>query len=421
MLKVAVVALLVVSVLGLAPLYEHKDNYHRGSETSYIVVLHSHAPPNVTLGVSADQIQATYDMGESFRGFSVWLTASELMLVRNHRDVSYVEEDTTFSIDPIMEGEPTEMDDVDWLTRPDWGTMRVDQRARNLATTPAGLYENGQYASAVSTTWDWNGPKWAPPAAGNVWVYVLDTGTYSAHNEFGGRAERTYDVIADGQAPTGDCNGHGTHCSGSIGGKNRGVAVGALIQGVRVLNCQGSGSTTNIVRGIQWIVQQHQAKRSTASILSASLGGGLSTALNDAVNSAATNGVIPVVAAGNSNVDAANTSPASASGAITIGATGSNDTIASFSNWGSKLKAFSPGVTVHSAYIGSPSTYSALSGTSMATPLAAGALAVLAQLKGGLTPTQAVQAIADYATPNVVGGLAGKTGSPNRLIYDKWQ
>jgi len=273
---------------------------------------------------------------------------------------------------------------------------------------------------APRTTWDWNGPKWAPPNIGNVVCYVLDTGVLVSHQEFGGRAA-TYDIIGDGQAPTGDGNGHGTHCAGSIGGKNRGVAVGATIQGVRVLNNQGSGTTTNIVRGMQWIVSEHQRKRSTVSIMSVSLGGGFSAALNDATNSAAANGVIPVVAAGNSNQDAANFSPASAANAITVGALQSNDVIATFSNFGRVLTCFAPGVTVHSAYIGSSTTYSALSGTSMATPLTSGSLAILGALKGSLTPAQAKQAVLDYGTSGVVGGLTGtKATSPNRVIYDRW-
>jgi subtilisin family serine protease len=426
MLKVVVV-LLVASALALAPHHQHKEKFTRGvedefsaEEISYIVVLNPNAPANTSLGVSAGKIQATYDIAGFFRGFAVWLTDTELMRVRDHRDVSYVEEDTTFSVSPISEGNATELD-VDWLTRPDWGQIRVDQSTRNLATTPANLYANGAYADPVSTTWDWNGPKFAPiNSAAAVTVYVLDTGIYTAHNEFGGRAT-VYDVIGGNQAPTGDCNGHGTHCAGSIGGKNRGVATAVRLVGVRVLNCQGSGTTANILTGIQYIVNQHGIRKGVG-ILSASLGGSFSTSLNDAVNSAANAGVVPVVAAGNSNADAKDYSPASASKAITVGATTSADAIASFSNWGSLINVLSPGSSVHSSYIGSVSTYSSLSGTSMATPLVAGSLALYGQAVGSLTFDTAVAAITKFARSGVVTGLTGaKAATPNKFIYDKWE
>jgi subtilisin family serine protease len=414
-----VAALLVASALGLVPLHQHKEKFTRGDETSYIVILNPNAPSNTSLGVDAGKIQATYDIAGSFRGFAVWLTDSELMLVRHHRDVSYVEEDTIFSISPIYEGNATELD-VDWLTRADWGQIRVDQSTRNLATTPANLYAGGAYADPVSTTWDWNGPKFAPiNTASAVTVYVLDTGIYTAHNEFGGRAT-VYDVIGSG-APTGDCNGHGTHCAGSIGGRNRGVATSVRLVGVRVLNCQGSGTTTNIVTGIQYIVNQHNLRKGVG-IMSASLGGSFSTTLNDATNSASNAGVVPVIAAGNSNADAKDYSPASASRAIAVGATTSADAIASFSNWGSTLKVFAPGSSVHSSYIGSVSTYSSLSGTSMATPLVAGSLALYGQSVGSLTYETAVAAITKFAPAGAVTGLTGnKAASPNKFIFDKWQ
>jgi len=420
MFRVAVVALLVASVLALAPFHKHVENIQRGSdETSYIVVFHSHAPVNVSLGVRAVKIQATYDMGETFRGVSIWLTESELELVRENRDVAYVEEDTYFSVDPIHEGNQTEVG-VEPLSRPDWGQVRVDQKALNLQTKdPANLYANGQYADPTSTTWNWNGPVWAPiNTASNVWVYVLDTGIYTQHQEFAGRAA-SYSIINDGQ--TGDCNGHGTHCAGTIGGKNRGVATAVRLQGVRVLNCQGSGTTTNIVSGMQWITDQNKAN-GRIGIMSASLGGSYSAALNQAATSVAANGVTPVIAAGNSNADAKDFSPASATNAIAVGATGSGDVIASFSNYGATLKVFAPGQSIHSAYIGSTTTYASLSGTSMATPLVAGSLALLASRSGGLTPAVAIDSITKFSTTGVVGGLTGaKASSPNRMVYDKWQ
>jgi len=260
---------------------------------------------------------------------------------------------------------------------------------------------------------------WSPiNSASNVWVYVLDTGIYTQHQEFAGRAT-SYSIINDGQ--TGDCNGHGTHCAGTIGGKNRGVATAVRLQGVRVLNCQGSGTTTNIVSGMQWITDQNKAN-GRIGIMSASLGGSYSAALNQAATSVAANGVTPVIAAGNSNADAKDFSPASATNAIAVGATGSNDVIASFSNYGATLKVFAPGQSVHSAYIGSTTAYASLSGTSMATPLVAGSLALLASRSGGLTPAVAIDSITKFSTTGVVGGLTGaKASSPNRMVYDKWQ
>jgi len=333
-----------------------------------------------------------------------------------------VEEDTIFSISPIFEEKPAEMLDVDWLTRPDWGQVRVDQKQKNLTTTPAGLYAvsgTASYANPESTAWNWNGPSFTPiNTASSVTVYVLDTGIYSAHQEFGGRARTTVDIIGDGRAPTGDCNGHGTHCAGSVGGTYRGIAKSVQLQGVRVLNCQGSGSTANIVSGYQWIVSDHNARKNPVSIVSVSLGGGASAALNDATNSAADNGVIPVVAAGNSAADAKDYSPASAASAICVGATTSTDAIASFSNFGATLKVFSPGSSIHSAYIGSTAFYAILSGTSMATPLVSGAIALFGQQSGTLTPKQATEAVNTYAVKNVVTGTNAAT--TKSLIYDKW-
>jgi len=311
--------------------------------------------------------------------------------------------------------------------------VRADQQDRYLVTDPTGLYDNGKYASGGASDWDWNGPVFAPINKGDkATIWILDTGIQINHVEFA-RSDGTSRVVEVKNLITGevnppasgDCNGHGTHCAGSAAGNYRGIAINAELRGVRVLSCSGSGTWDDVIKGIQYI-SDNQVKGNT-NILSASLGGGKILSVNAAIDAATANRVLCVVAAGNSNADCKDYSPASADKAITVGATDSSDNIATFSSWGALVNVFSPGVNIHSSYTGAANNvYSTLSGTSMATPLVAGSIALLATRgEPGDQPLiydHVVQVIQSDSPKGKVGGLTGnKAASPNLFILDKWE
>jgi len=214
-----------------------------------------------------------------------------------------------------------------------------------------------------------------------------------------------------------DCNGHGTHCAGSAAGRYRGLAPGADIGCVRVLNCGGSGTNANVIAGFDFV--GNTQKSGATNILSASLGGGKSAATEDSINSAANKGVIPVVAGGNDNANACSYSPAGATQAITIGALTSQDAKASFSNHGSCINAFTPGVSVHSGWYTSTTAYNTISGTSMATPLAAGAIALYATTQTQPASNANIRAaITRTGTTGQITGLPANT--INLIINANW-
>ncbi|KFY19917.1 hypothetical protein V493_07797, partial [Pseudogymnoascus sp. VKM F-4281 (FW-2241)] len=206
------------------------------------------------------------------------------------------------------------------------------------------------------------------------------------------------------------------HCAGTVGGSTYGVASRATLVAVKVLDAEGSGSNSGVIAGIQWVADNARAKGITSkSVLSMSLGGSYSAALNSAVASTVNAGVTVVVAAGNDNRNAANYSPASAPSAITVGATDSRDARASFSNYGAVLDIFAPGVNILSAWIGSSSATNTISGTSMATPHVAGLAAYLIGLEGLTSPSAVASRISSLATRNVV---SNPSGSINALAYN---
>ena len=243
-------------------------------------------------------------------------------------------------------------------------------------------------------------------------AYVVDTGIRPDHVDFGGRVEAGFSAIADGLG-TGDCNGHGTHVAGTIGGTAYGMAKAVRLVPVRVLGCDGSGLVSGIVGGLDWIIGQHAA--GIPAVANLSLGGGASTSLDNAIEAAVNDGVSVVVAAGNSNVDACTGSPARVPAALTVGATGQSDVRASFSNYGSCLDLFAPGVGISSTWHTSTTATASLSGTSMAAPHVAGAAAALLQLD----PTMAPAVVADRLRATSTTGLvtSAGTGSPNRLLW----
>jgi len=247
-------------------------------------------------------------------------------------------------------------------------------------------------------------------------VYVADTGIYTQHNDFGGRA--TFGVnYAGGQ--NGDGNGHGTHCAGTVGGTTYGVAKATSLVAVKVLSDSGSGSIAGIVNGVNWVSNQATANY---AVISMSLGGqGTQTALRTAIDNAVSYGIAVVVAAGNSNANACNFSPAGFASCITVGATALGGTgnvrwdgRSTFSNFGTCVHVFAPGTNIRSAWIGSTSATNTISGTSMACPHVAG-LAAQILANEGLSPTQLKARIVSTAHLNLIDNPG--TGSPNRLAY----
>lgn len=268
-----------------------------------------------------------------------------------------------------------------------WGLDRIDQRDLPL---------NSSYTYNAT--------------GAGVRSYILDTGILPGHVEFTGRLATGFTAISDGRG-TSDCNGHGTHVAGTVGGTVYGVAKGTTLVPVRVLNCQGSGTTSGVIAGVDWVANNH-VKPAVANM---SLGGGASSTLDAAVANAVNLGVTFVVAAGNSNANACNYSPARTASAITVGATTSSDARASYSNFGSCLDIFAPGSSITSAWYTSNTALNTISGTSMASPHVAGAAALYLEGAPTATPATVGNAIISNSTANKV--TSAGTGSPNRLLY----
>lgn len=266
-----------------------------------------------------------------------------------------------------------------------WGIDRVDQRNLPL---------NGTY--------NYSG------TASNVNAYIIDTGILNSHSEFGGRAVNGYDFI-DNDGSSNDCNGHGTHVAGTVGGNLYGVAKGVKLIGVKVLGCDGGGSNSSVINGMDWVANNHQKP----AVANMSLGGGASSAVDQAVQRMVNAGVTVVAAAGNDNGNACSYSPARAANAITVGSTTKSDARSNFSNYGSCLDIYAPGSNIKSAW--SNGGTNTISGTSMAAPHVAGIAALYLSGNPSASPAQVTQAVLNNATPNKVSDA--KSGSPNLLAY----
>jgi hypothetical protein len=268
-----------------------------------------------------------------------------------------------------------------------WGLDRIDQRHLPFDQT-----------YAYNTT------------ASDVNAYIIDTGIRATHKDFGGRVRMGRDTVDNDNDST-DCMGHGTHVAGTVGGRTFGVAKGVTLWAVRVLNCQGSGTDAQVIAGVDWVTA-HAVKPAVANM---SLGGEATPALDDAVRRSIASGITYAIAAGNSNADACSQSPARTAEAITVGATDMNDFRASFSNVGTCVDLFAPGVSITSAWLNSDTDSITVSGTSMASPHVAGAAALYLARHPTATPQQVRDALVNTATPGKVTNPG--PGSPNRLLF----
>ncbi|WP_030144490.1 S8 family serine peptidase [Glycomyces sp. NRRL B-16210] len=340
---------------------------------SYLVVmaddLSTAAAENVTEQYGGEVVESF----DTLNGHLAELSANEAARLAADDAVAFVEQNQIVTVDDVQTGAT-------------WGLDRVDQ----LDLPLDGNYEYLGDGSGVT-------------------AYIVDTGILASHSEFTGRVGAGYDFV-DGDSDPTDCNGHGTHVAGTVGGTTYGLAKQVTLVGVRVLDCSGSGTYAGVIAGIDWVA----ANASGPSVANMSLGGDYSAAVNSAVDNAVLSGVTFAVAAGNEDTDACIKSPASSGEAITVGASDNTDTRAYFSNYGSCVDVFAPGVGITSAWHTSPTATNTISGTSMASPHVAGAVAVYLSLNPGATTAEVKAWVIGNAGE---GRLSDVQGSPNLLLY----
>jgi aqualysin 1 len=352
-----------------------------GIQGSYIVVLNENADPRSVAAVAG--VSPRYVYTAALTGFAAELNEGQLNALRHNPNVAYIEEDGVATTSTTQSGAT-------------WGIDRIDQRALPLSTTYS--YTN---------------------TGAGVRAYIIDTGINTSLGDFGGRASSGYDAVDGGAAD--DCNGHGTHVAGTVGGTKWGVAKGASLIAVRVLDCGGSGSWSGVIAGMDWVAANHVSP----AVANMSLGGGASTAVDDAAKRLIASGVVTAIAAGNGNQgglgqDACKYSPARVPEAITVGATDNTDTKPRFSNYGPCVDIFAPGVNIKSDWFNT--AYGAdytrtISGTSMATPHVAGVAALYLQSNPGASTSAVANALYANATQGVV---KNSSTTNNHLLFSSY-
>ncbi|GAW26197.1 putative cuticle-degrading protease [Rosellinia necatrix] len=363
-----------------APLVVPRDTGRNLVEGKYIVKLYDNAATESlqrTMTTTAAEADHVYDV-PGFKGFASALTEAEIEELQNHPDVEFIEQDSIVSINAFV----TQSSST-------WGLARISHRSR---TATGYVYDDTAGAGTCS--------------------YIVDTGIYTAHAEFEGRATFLANYADSSNT---DGNGHGTHVAGTVGSKTYGVAKKTSLFAVKVLDSSGSGTTSGVVAGMNFVTSD-SATRSCPSgaVANMSLGGASSTAINSAARAMISAGVFLAVAAGNSNTDAASTSPAGEAQVCTVGATTSADARASFSNYGTVVDVFAPGQDVLSTWNnGGTNT---ISGTSMASPHVAGLGAYLLAAEGARAPQALCAYIASIGTSGALSGVPSST--VNKLAFN---
>lgn len=374
----------------LVPLYEASAD--TAVPGQYIVVYKDvvegmSAMSDVTSEVEAAGGEVLFTYNAALNGFSAKLSAEALQKLRQNPNIAYIEEDQVIKIsddEGSVDAQSVE------TGIPSWGIDRIDQH--NLP-----LDDHYYYPSS---------------GGAGVHAYVIDTGIRFDHQEFGGRAVSGYDFV-DNDADASDCDGHGTHVAGTIGGSTVGVAKSVALVAVRVLDCSGSGTNSQVIAGVDWVA----ANAIKPAVANMSLGGPASASLDTAVKNAIAKNITFAVAAGNDASPACYYSPARVTSAITVGATDSSDSEAEFSNYGPCLDLYAPGVNITSSTMTGTNTYEAWDGTSMATPHVTGAAALYLAGNPTASASSVASALINNSTKNVLNFPWGQNGSPNKLLY----
>jgi subtilisin family serine protease len=363
---------------GLAPLLS-KVAGGKYIDGAYIVVLKQsvgNVDGPVNDIIQRFSIKADFRYQHALKGFAGKLPQAVVDALRADPRVAYIEQDQLAHI-------------VTTQSNPTWGLNRIDQRALPLDLA----YTYNQTGAGVK-------------------AYIIDTGIRFTHVDFGGRASTGYDAITPGGTAA-DGNGHGTHVAGTVGGGTYGVAKGVNLIAVRVLDNSGSGSYSQVIAGVDWVTQDHLAGQ--PAVANMSLGGPVSTALDDAVRRSIADGVTYSVAAGNSSANVSTQSPADVAEAITVSATDVNDGFAYFSNFGAGVDLAAPGVSVTSDWFTADNATNTISGTSMASPHVTGAAALYSEANPTATPAQVASGLTSLATTGAITGVP--SGTANRLLF----